>query len=373
MVSYIRFLFFTSLILSLVSAKRYGPTVNRHGIKWVKPRISCLVYFPAPDLPLWDPFEQIGENLNLTVCHNNRTLFVQDEPLFPLPDPHIPPRLNAHQTSLSLTQFENEPLLDLSNLPSFELDYDRLVYPRDDPSNHYYNFHPDLTLDILGAGIAGYNTLMNAESQWVLKVKLKDHNSQGRSTTDPFLFNLQIEDVRLYDRGEYYTFPNLDGLKKCTLWSWRCEDFGDTPWYRYVLRRNFDRFGKIGSIRHMLLQRRETLQRKVGAWQAEALIVLVGSMVLSPVFYGIYQLVRKIHTYYEQNRAQELYWEIREEQGEGLLPVYEEEQLREFFDETEKDEVLSEKLLDDTEGKGSSSDEKPLAPVSEKFSDVSEK
>jgi hypothetical protein len=339
------------------------------------------VYFPTPDLPLWDPFEQIGENVpsalifNLTVWHDNRTLFVQDEPFFPLPDPHIPPRLNAHQTSLSLAEFENDPLTDLHKLPSFELDYDRLVHPRDDPSIHYSNFHPDLTLNILGAGIAGYNTLMNSNSQWALKVKLKDRNSQGRSTTDPFLFNLEIEDVRLYDRGEYYTFPNLDGLKECTLWSWRCEDFGDTPWYRYVLRRNFDRFGKIGSMRHMLLQRRDTLNRKFGAWQTVALMAVVVSMIVSPVFYGFYQLVRKVQTYYQENRAQEaLWWETQEEEGEGVLPVYEEEQLRKFFDETEeKGETLSEKLLDDTETKGSSSEEKPLPPTPAKSSDASEK
>ena len=67
----------------------------------------------------------------------------------------------------------------------------------------------------------------------------------------------------------------------------------------------------------MLLKRKGTLQRKVGAWQAVALIVLVSSMVLSPVFYGIYQLVRKIHTYYEQSRAQELYWETREGKERG--------------------------------------------------------
>lgn len=216
---------------------------------------------------------------------------------------------------------------------------------------------------------------MNSNSQWALKVKLKDRNSQGRSTTDPFLFNLEIEDVRLYDRGEYYTFPNLDGLKECTLWSWRCEDFGDTPWYRYVLRRNFDRFGKIGSMRHMLLQRRDTLNRKFGAWQTVALMAVVVSMIVSPVFYGFYQLVRKVQTYYQENRAQEaLWWETQEEEGEGLLPVYEEEQLRKFFDETEeKGETLSEKLLDDTETKGSSSEEKPLPPTPAKSSDASEK
>jgi len=125
----------------------------------------------------------------------------------------------------------------------------------------------------------------------------------------------------------------------------------------------------------MLLQRRETLNRKFGAWQTVALMIVVVTMILSPIFYGFYQLVRKVQTFHQENRAQEaLWWETQEEEGEGLLPVYEEEQPREFLDDTEeKDERISEKLLDDTETKGSSSEEKPLPPTPPNSSDASEK
>lgn len=275
---------------------------TKRGVKWLEPGRSVLILLETPDLPLWNQEDQIGENipsaliLHFSLTPDNRTLLLQDKPFMPLPNPNTPPRLSAPQTAQTQLEFEQTETHDLHDAPLFDLDYDRLAANRDDPSIHYYNYNPTLALNLLGAGIAGYNALLKSERQKIIKITLKDWNTVHRATTDPPNHNFEITGVSLWERT-VKGFPDVvapDDLGECSMWSWRCSDFGDFPYYRFIFRQNFDKYGRIGSLRHMFLQRWGTLHETLGSVRLALLMLVVASMILSPVGYAFYRGWKRI-------------------------------------------------------------------------------
>ncbi|TVY89339.1 hypothetical protein LAWI1_G005250 [Lachnellula willkommii] len=320
--------------------------------------------------------EQIGEDipsaliLNFTVSADNKTLLLQDQPFMPLLQPHTPPRLSAPQTSQSLSEFEHGTTLNLEDLPVFDLDYDRIVHPRDDPSIHYYNYYPKLMINLLGAGVAGHNALLKDMEQKVIKITLRDWNTVRSASTDPPNHSFEIKEVKLWERQPGDSV-NPDDLKACTLKSWRCSDFGDHPWYRYISRQNFDEYGKIGSFRHMLHQRWATLYEKLGIFRITLLILVVASVILSPIPYALYKGGQWINAQHRARvEASAAVWKDHDEEVEGLL--FADESLENMYgsEETESKEVFSEKQVDGNEAEGSA--EKPLPPVTAKTADALE-
>lgn len=358
-------------VLPLTALRNLKPA--QRGVKWLEKGRTVLVWIYTPDLPLWNEKQQIGEDiptaliLNFTLIPDNRTLLLQDQPFFPLPNPHSPPRLSAPQTSQTLHDFKTDRSPNFEHAPIFDLDYDRIAHPRDDPSIHYYNYNPTLTLNLLGAGIAGYNALLRDERQPMVKITLKDWNTVGRATTDPPNHNLEITEVKLPGRREA-DFVSPDDLKECTLWSWRCSDFGDTPWYRYVFRQNFDEHGRIGSFRHMLVQRWHTLNERLGYWGVVLLIQVVACMVLSPFGYALFKGIKWIMERHQSNVEAASPWAVDEEEAEGLL--FEEGDEMDVGDpkEIEEKDAVLEKQVEESEAEGL---HKPLPTIPEKTGDVS--
>ncbi|RDL36230.1 uncharacterized protein BP5553_06842 [Venustampulla echinocandica] len=197
---------FLLLALHVLSAAGYRQSTAR-GVSWLERGSSVLVRLDVPDLPLWNPTEQIGEDvptalvLNFTLTPDRRTLLLQDKPIFPLPNPHIPPQLVAPQTKQTTGRLNRGEIAKLDDYPLFALDYGRLVSPRDDPSIHYYNHFPTLTIDLLGAGIAGYDTLLKDPNQGIVNIELRGHdNARGDWTRRSY----EILDVKITDRTSRY-------------------------------------------------------------------------------------------------------------------------------------------------------------------------
>ena len=93
-------------------------------------------------------------------------------PILPLENAHVPPRLHAHQTRETLTEFEHGNTTDYSSAPLFSLDCYRKVSHPEDGTLFIYNHNPTLILDILGANIACYNALLPANNQDSISVNL---------------------------------------------------------------------------------------------------------------------------------------------------------------------------------------------------------
>lgn len=312
------FLFLLSILS--VNASR-GTTV---GANWITHGRSALVQVRTPDLPVWNEEEQIGEAnpkhslliLNFTLSHDSSQLLLQDQPFLPLPNPFLPPQLEAHQQQPDFIPEwrSHENYRRFLTSPTFALDYERLVHPRDDPNIRYYSYAPTLTLNLLGAGIAGYNTLLESQEQQIIRVEFKDHN------TNPGINNFTITRIGLFPRHRGHAGP--ENLKECTLWSWACPDFGDPPWYRYVYRQNFDEYGRIGSRRHLLLQRWSNLVENVGIWRVIGFLVLLAGMILVPVVYKIYRGMRWVVARYKSIQARRVdFYDPDEDEveAEGLL------------------------------------------------------
>ncbi|KAF8851198.1 hypothetical protein BDZ45DRAFT_679315 [Acephala macrosclerotiorum] len=310
MVAFTRFLLFCTFVLSPASAyRRHGKPITR-GVKWLSN--SVLIRLETPDLPLWNPNTQTGEDvhtalmLNFTFTRDNRILLLNDKPILPIENGNVPPSLTAPQTSNSLDEFEHGAP-DFHGLSFFELDYYRRVPYPEDPNSRYNIWNPTLSIDILGAGIAGYNTLLRADTQRYIKVVVDEIPPYQKHPYDRPISErrYRIKDVTLEDRWPYQQFAAPDELGECTIWSWRCDDIPDFPYYHYVYRQNFDEYGKIGSLRHELHQRWATLVDRMGMWRVVLLLVVVGNMVLTPVFYGGYKCARRLkslHTRQKQVR-----------------------------------------------------------------------
>lgn len=364
--------------IHILSATAWNPPpkatsrVLRGGI-WIQPGRSVLVHVGTPDLPLWNEEEQIGEEipsafiLNFTVSTDSKTLLLQNQPFMPLSHPHIPPRLSAPQTSQTLAKFRHGTIPNLQDAPIFDLDYERIFKPRDS-SIYYSKDSPTLMINLLGAGIAGHNALLRDERQQAILITLKDWNAQkSHSSTEPPNHNWEILDVTLW-HGPRNDLVNPDDLKECTWTSWRCADFDDSPWYRYVFRQNFDEYGKIGSFRHMLVQRWSTLHERLGVWRMSLLVAVVASMVLSPIGYGLYKVGRWTKKQLRL-RAEAAITRGDEECTERLLFGNEDLEISDESKDVEVERAVLEKGMCVSNCEGSL---KPLPPVPAKTEDVPE-
>lgn len=232
---------------------------------------------------------------------DRRVLLLNDVPILPLTNAFLPPRLHAPQTAISVTEFEHGVLPDFQVLSSFELDYWRMVLPGEHPDSHYNIYNPTIKLDVLGAGIAGYNTLLDDDKQRFIVVRLAELEPYQKTRYDKSISQrfYKIEDVAIRDRFPYNEFSPPDALKGCRIWSWLCSDFDEYPWYHYVYREAFDNFGKIGSLRHSLAQRYDVACQKLGVRQATCLVAIVIIAILSIPVYVVVVAFRRLKASFE--------------------------------------------------------------------------
>jgi hypothetical protein len=345
-------------LLSLIEATRQRELPTRSGLRWLEKDQSVLVRLGVPLLPLWNQEDQIGEDLpsalifNFTLSHDNRTLLLNDNPILPLQNAYVPPRLYAYQTPQTVTQFENDPLTEYKSLPQFSLDYSRIVPQAEAGSKKFYNYTLSLDLDILGAGIETYNALLPADNQRFIRITLQQLEP---SSTPISSLSFRIADVYLEERGPNNQFKSPDGFKACTMWSWLCPDKPTYPWYQYIYRQNFDDYGKIGSRRHFIHLKWATLLEVYGVVQVAIISSIVGLVILSLIGYGVYKVWERAQELWQKRIGDVDAWTADEEIG-GLLDDVEEEEEEDDDDYVVKDGVEMEDWT------GSADAEKPLPP-----------
>lgn len=226
----------------------------------------ALVKLLLPGLSLIDPF-QFGSTtgaippsvlLNFTITSNGKHLILNGDLLaLQVPDPSIPSLLQAMRVPSDWPLDPGAGLIKPGSAHlATELDYYLSALNRDDPNIRYYNYHPEIYLGIIGAGTPGTQVktlVLDSPDQKWLKIFLHDRNKGGASD-DPNR-HYAIERISFEHRPADWEklAPHPDD-RTCSLWSWRCADLGDPPWYQYVWRQNFDEYGRIGCLRRALLK-----------------------------------------------------------------------------------------------------------------------
>ncbi|KAL5331860.1 hypothetical protein ACEPPN_001399 [Leptodophora sp. 'Broadleaf-Isolate-01'] len=300
---------------------------TRRGVRWLEHGRSVLVRLDTPDLPLWNANKQFDEDEASSLIFNftlqdKRILLLNGVPIFPLQNAYVPPRLYAHQSAINLIRFEHGLIPNLDEAPLYAIDYHRTVPVSEHPSAQYNVFKTQLEFDVLGAGIAGQNTLLPDRTQRLILLSIDELGPvQNYLHPKPISeVDLTLSDTLLRDRFPYNTpFPAPKNLKKCTLWSWRCPDIDEYPWYRYVYRQAFDEHGKIGSFRHMLLQVWRQMREPFGFWQMVMMLVVGKVLLLTPLFYRLHRAAirtkRHIKTLYTRREELDLHGTGAEDVG----------------------------------------------------------
>ncbi|PPJ55601.1 hypothetical protein CBER1_03710 [Cercospora berteroae] len=250
--------------------------------------LSALVKLEVPGLPT-PPSSSADSSysssllLNFSVSGNGKHLLLNGELLaLRVPDPSRPRLISAPQVPLTSNITDRK---DETPTSYVELDYELWANNRDDSNIMYYSYYPKIYLNLIGARVskaknASYDILLDPLDQKYVEIQL--HDPEARSSADPNV-SYKIVHVKLLDRAPGYGPPHPDD-KSCSRWSWRCADFGDPPWYRYMWRQNFDEYGRIGSMRRNVLMRWKRIKEAVWnlPWTIQAICVLaVGYKILS--------------------------------------------------------------------------------------------
>jgi hypothetical protein len=224
--------------------------------------LSALVKLNLPDLGPDTPVF-----LNFTISANRHHLLLNNE-LFALlvPNPSMPPRLRAQQMVSNSLRFQatgrrislQEWLAGQVTEQTLALDYDFTMKHRDDPSIEYYNYHPVLQVNIIGARCLQDGSVVDTQphtlldgtrgQQKIVEVHMREQNHATSTSPDR---SFTISAVKLIDRPKDYRVPR--GPRPCSLASWRCADIADPPWYREVWYDHFDEYGRIGCLRREVL------------------------------------------------------------------------------------------------------------------------
>ena len=322
------------------------------------------MFISTPDLRIWDPKKQTaiewGTCLVIAAClsENRGALYINGQQFFPPRDVNSPPKLRAPQAEY----VDGNPRREIvREVVLFDLDYkwDVKMVARDMQGSGYRSYAEidgtpyydgvyELTLDILGASVSGgFDTLMRSPEQNCVKLMIRT-KSVGKSWRQDDLgniirdqINLSIESSSIAERGwRKYKFPYAKGLRSaCSIWSWRCADLRDGPWYAstyngpwysIVMRHEFDEFGRIGCGRRAVVKSLSALQEVLGGPEGVKLLLIIGGAILlwSIRWYfraiaNFYILVAKApwrtvaHFYraWREDRQQELEFKKLEDEG----------------------------------------------------------
>lgn len=302
---------------------------TKPGIVWANNKRDVFVRLNTPNLPLrtwnqvtktWIIEDDILSALlfKVSLSDDNSTVILgYNTPLLPLPNPLVPPKLSVPHISVNEPDSSLPMFYGDDSMRSWEvvgLDYDRLSDPRDDRNIRYYLPSYTLRFNVLGVGFSHpeeSNVLLDSDEQQLLIIKVKDHNGNSHSPPHP---NLEITDVKIWPRESGYVHPRPRSGKECSKWSWRCEDFGDEPWYRYIWRQDFDDDGRIGSGRHWVSSHWDSFRDKLRVPVMVAGIVLAGLIGLASLVYGTHLWVKKAMVYLGKSKTG-----ASEEEEAGLL------------------------------------------------------
>ena len=311
-------------------------------ITWVEGGRSFVVKLDTPGYPLYImnkstapaleresagyyyPIEEPSAILlNITLSSDNQTLFLNHQQILPLLDTSIPPRIEAYQVPANTSTSRIKDLVSVGLLQGIYygmtigyryigLDYDRLVWA-DPATGPYQNHVPTLKFRIMGLvpSAGGADTILDMAAQQVLHITLADQKHGSSDAPDR---SYLITDVRFMTCKDSYPYtsgpaPNNETyVDNCSIKSWRCSDkdmwVEGAPWYRYIWRHKFDRYGRIGSLRHQLLQRWSEVSRFFNDTWEIWLISFASAFAAGILAYGIYQFVKFYIRFHAQRSEQ---------------------------------------------------------------------
>jgi hypothetical protein len=323
---------FSTLILAssfLAHASAFSPSTT-----WIQSQRSAIIKLPTPGYPLWlmdkanAPMMQSQSAdfyweqdkpsavlLNLTMSHDNKTLLINHQAILPMTNGLTPPMIEAYQVPAETTEAQIKGLVaqGLFNRQwegltlSFRylaLDYDRLVWA-DPEGGPFMNHVPTLKFRILGLGAHQRSDVLDAEQQTIMHVTLTDQNHRMSDAAERSYRITEIDFKSL--QVSYPYAPALESEPdKCTLMSWKCEDTGlyqNGPSYRFIWRARFDKFGRIGSLRHAVFRKMHVLKEfwedagpammmSFGILMGLALLVMVGMLVYKRIVKQRWEQIR---------------------------------------------------------------------------------
>jgi hypothetical protein len=79
---------------------------------------------------------------------------------------------------------------------------------------------------------------------------------------------------------------------------------GGAPWYRYVWRHKFDRYGRVGSLRYRVLQRWSEVSRFFNDTWEIWLISFASAFMAGILAYGMYRFVKFYIRFHAQRSEQ---------------------------------------------------------------------
>ncbi|OCK93272.1 uncharacterized protein K441DRAFT_697397 [Cenococcum geophilum 1.58] len=197
--------------------------------------------------------------LNITLSSDNQTLFLNHRQILPLLDTSIPPRIEAYQVPANTSISRIKDLVSVGLLQGIY--YDQKHGSSDAPDRSYL----------------------------ITDVKFKTCRDSYPYTSGP-------------------TPNNETYVDNCSIKSWRCSDkdmrVEGAPWYRYVWRHKFDRYGRVGSLRHQLLQRCSEVSRFFNDTWEIWLISFASTFAAGILAYGIYRFVKFYIRFHAQRSEQ---------------------------------------------------------------------
>jgi len=157
----------------------------------------------------------------------------------------------------------------------------------------------------------GENTILDMAAQQVLHITLADQKHGCFDAPDRSYLITDVKFKTCRDSYPYTSGPtpnNETYVDNCSIKPWRCSDKGmraeGTPWYRYVWRHKFDRYGRVGSLRHQLLQRCSEVSRFFNDTWEIWLISFASAFAAGILAYGIYQFVKFYIRFHAQRSKQ---------------------------------------------------------------------
>ncbi|KAJ4350282.1 uncharacterized protein N0V89_008903 [Didymosphaeria variabile] len=291
----------TPLLLAFAVLTQSSFTAATSSVTWLQPQRSAIVKLSTPGYPSKEGAGQHAIILKFELSADNKTLLLDGTPFLPLQNYYIPPRISAYHVP---DDIKKDAIIAIAESRTagkesirgqrLELDYDRLVEGDPTGGPPYYNHKPTLRFRLMGLGSDGADTLLDPQKQDIVQVSMRDQNEGGWSNDAASSYT--IDDIELLPAEKVYAElstslgdhmgPEADQEKECTRKNWKCPDEGvyeagspyRTP-YRFIWRKRYDQYGRIGSLRHAFVEQWEISKQKVYNDPRNSALVALGVLL----------------------------------------------------------------------------------------------
>ncbi|KAF2653838.1 hypothetical protein K491DRAFT_680186 [Lophiostoma macrostomum CBS 122681] len=286
---------FPVLILAFTAISSVAAS-TLNSVTWLRDKQSAIAKLETPGYPVWlmdkanapmmylqaeeyywkEPsWKRSAIALNFTMSHDNKTLYLNHQPILPFAGSDTPPAIGAYQVPANYSNGQIRGLADMGLFRGYwegltlgwrylTLDYDRVV-TSDPEATRWYAHQPTLVFRVMGLGAHSRSDVLEVERQKAIHVTLKDESFT--SSDDPNrsydIINIEFKDIddSYSSYGRVPPTEDVESATKCSLWSWKCPDKDvyfyelGAPAYRFIWRSRFDQHGRIGSLRHAVYKK----------------------------------------------------------------------------------------------------------------------